>query len=427
MPALLLLLLFALPAAADDAHWPNFRGPRLDGSSEATQLPERWTRSRGVVWSRPLPGPSSATPAVWGDRIFLTAAATADDALLALCVDRASGKILWQHRCGTNRKRGRSDWTSPSPVTDGERVVFMFGNGDLRAFDLAGKPLWRRQLATDYGRLSWIFSYGASPLLHGGTLFVQLMRRPAGDELQPYLLALDPATGKERWKQPRGGKAVDESWESYVTPLPFGEGKDAQIVLIGADAVTGHAAATGRELWRSTYNAQGRRNWRVVPTPVSDGERVFVALPRGESFAALVPGGATDTIAKRALWTATDNIPDVCSPLLYRGRLYLLNGRRGVISCYEPTKGKRLWQATLEGAAIIRASPTAGDGKIYVPDEHGRVYVLRAGDRFEQLAAISMDDARQTRSSIVLAPGRLYIRTTTTLFCVAAAGAKPGD
>lgn len=416
----LVLLLLTWPALADSTNWPNFRGPNLDGSADAKGLPARWSGTRGILWKAQLPGPSSATPAIWGDRIFLTAADRRTSKLLALCLDARSGKLLWKREHGQNYRRGRNDMTAPSPVTDGKQVIFMFGTGELAAYDLAGGVRWGRQLAQQFGRLSWIFAYGASPLLHGGRLYLQLMRRPSGDELRPFLLALDPATGKQLWRIERPGKAVGESWESYVTPTMHGKGDRQQLVLIGADAVTGHAPSTGRELWRSEYNESRRRNWRVVPTPTSDGERLFLALPRGRWFATIKAGGATDRLDKRALWTARENIPDVCSPLLYRGRLYLVDGVRGRLSCFDPTSGKRLWRARLEGAEVIRSSPTAADGKLYIIDEGGLVFVVRAGDRFEQLGSIPMGGGEDSpsRSSVVIAGGKLFIRTASALYCI---------
>lgn len=419
----LVMVLAAASAAEPSSHWPNWRGPNFNGTAEAKGLPSSWSPTDGVLWSAPLPGKGSATPVVWGERIFLTAADGQTGELLAMAVDAASGRLLWKHAHGRNRRRGRNDMTAPSPVTDDRQVVFLFGTGRLVAYNHAGRQLWERDLVEESGTLSWMFGYGASPLLYGGRLYVQMMRRPThrnappGKPLESFLLAVDPAGGKDLWRQARPARAVDESWESYMTPVPHGSGP-GQIVLAGADAVTGHDAATGREMWRCEFNERRRRNWRLVPTPVSDGRRIYVALPRGTSLAAMEPGGPADALEDRTRWNVTGRVPDVCSPLLYEGRLYLLDGDRRALMCLDAATGRRIWQGDLGGNTVIRSSPTAADGKIYFIDEGGQVFVVAAGDEFRVLSRIQMGGGQPARSSIVIAGRRLYVRTAAALHCI---------
>ena len=413
-------------SAGESEHWPNFRGPSLTGATEGANLPAEWGETDGIVWTTPLPGPSAATPAIWGDRVFVTAADAATGELLAMCLNAVDGKSLWRHAHGQNRSRGRSDMTGPSPVTDGDRVVFLFGTGRLVAYDFEGRQLWRRDLAEEFGTLSVSFGYAASPLLHEGRLYIQMMRRSTHKDASPdeplesFLLAVDPASGTDLWRRARPAKAVDESWESYVTPVTHGEGREAQIVVAGADAVTGHDAANGHELWRCTFNERRRRNWRLVPTPVSDGERVYLALPRGVSLLAIEPGGSAEPIEDRTVWSMKRDAPDVCSPLLYRGRLYALDGVKRVLTCLDPATGRQIWQGKLGGKAVIRSSPTAADGKIYFIDETGLVFVVAAGDEFQVLSRIEMSGGRPARSSIAIAGNRLYVRTAEALHCIGA-------
>lgn len=425
--ALLLTFVISLPAVALAAseHWPNFRGPHLNGSANAAGLPEQWSREEGVLWSTPLPGVGTATPAIWGNRIFLTSVDAATNELLAIGLDAADGKVLWKRAHGTNRKQGAGDMTSPSPVTDGQRAVFLLGTGQLVAYDFAGVLLWQRDLVSEFGALSWLFGYGASPLLYDGRLYVQMMRRPthrsAPDaKLESFLLAIDPATGKDLWKQPRPGEALEESWESYITPLVHPAPSGPQIVLAGADSITGHDPQSGQELWRYNFNAQRQRNWRLVPTPVSDGERLFLALPRGVEFLAISPDKGEASLEERTQWNLTPNAPDVCSPLLYDGHLYVLDGDRRVVTCLDPETGRQIWRGQLGGDTVIRSSPTAADGKIYFVDERGLVFVLAAGDQFRILSRIEMGGGQPARSSIAIANNRLYIRTADALHCIAA-------
>jgi outer membrane protein assembly factor BamB len=356
--------------------------------------------------------------------VFLNAADRATGELVAICVDAGSGELLWQHGHGKNRSKGRNDMTSPSPVTDGRCVVFMFGTGRLVAYDYAGNLLWERDLVEEFGMLSWLFGYGASPQLHAGRLYIQMMRRPTHRDappdkpLEPFLLAVDPASGKDLWRELRPSKAVDESWESYGTPIPMTTAADSPIVLVGADAVTTHDPGTGGEIWRWEFNEARRRNWRQVPSPVSDGRRVFASVGRGRTMVALAAGTQTGPAEDRALWSVTQFAPDVCSPLLYDGRLYMLDGDRRVMTCLDPATGNQAWQGEVGGDTVIRSSPTAADRKIYFMDESGRVFVVAAGDELRVLSRIEMGGGKPARSSIAIAGGRLYIRTASALHCV---------
>lgn len=427
---LALACLWARPAAAEPAaepaNWPNFRGPHLDGSSACRPVAERWSTDDGLLWSVNLPGPGSSTPAVWGRRVFLTSA-TADGDLLAICLDADDGSIQWQQRHGRNRRQGRNDMTSPSPVTDGTRAIFLFGTGAMAAYDMDGNRLWTRDLAQDFGTLSWMFGYGASPLLYEGRLYVQMMRRPErsvapdGEPHEAFLLAIDPATGNDLWRRDRPADVQAESWESYVTPLVHGRDERAQIVLVGADTMTGHDPVDGRELWRRTFNARRLRNWRLVPTPVSDGRFVFSAIPRGVALVAIEPDDAPPSVGLKAAaaWTLNANAPDVCSPLLYDGRLYVLDGDRRVVTCLDPESGRVVWRGELGGNTVIRTSLTGADGKLFLMNEDGLVYVLAAGDEFRVLSTIAMGGGQPARSSIAIAEGKLYVRTASAIHCVA--------
>lgn len=437
MPYRYLIAALALSAAAwlsaqsPSTTWPNFRGPSLTGSAQATGLPQTW-QPTDALWSTKLPGPGSSTPALWGDRLFLTSADAANQ-VQALCFSTADGKQLWSHPLGPNRRAGHGDMTSPSPVTDGQRIIFMTGDARLLACDFAGQELWQRDLKAELGAISWSFAYGASPLLHDGKLYIQFMRRPThrsspGGTFESYLLALDPATGKDLWRHTRPAEAMEESWESYITPVLHSSPSGPQIILAGADAITGHDPATGKELWRCNFNDRRIRNWRLVPTPVSDGQRIYVALPRGVELVALTPPNGTATpappapLAQQTLWKLTTNAPDVCSLLLYENRLFILDGDRKVMTCLDPATGRQLWRGELGGDTVIRSSPTAADGKIYCLDERGQVFVISAtGDAFQLLAKIDMAGGQPARSSIIIANNRLYLRTADALHCISSA------
>src|SRR5206468_3658760 len=139
----------------------------------------------------------------------------------------------------------------PSPATDGQRVIFFYGNGDLVAYDVDGKQLWKRNIQKEYGEFAFQWTFSTSPLLYGGKLYMQVLQRdvPANGRgkkdvpNESYLLALDPANGKELWRQLRPSEAVAESREAFTTPVPYEEGGRKQLIVIGGDCLTGHDPA----------------------------------------------------------------------------------------------------------------------------------------------------------------------------------------
>ncbi|MCB1126306.1 MAG: PQQ-binding-like beta-propeller repeat protein, partial [Verrucomicrobiae bacterium] len=170
-----LLLLVPTVRAADWAHW---RGPNYNGSTDETGLPDAWSKTENVAWAAPLPGSSAATPIIHGDHVFLASTDEAHDTLLALALDRQTGRELWRRVVGEGMSRDRmSNYAACSPVTDGTRVIFLYGNGKTVAYDFAGKELWARDLCAEYGEFAFNWTYAASPLLDGGRLIYQVLQR----------------------------------------------------------------------------------------------------------------------------------------------------------------------------------------------------------------------------------------------------------
>src|SRR5258706_4473925 len=257
MVALVLFAMMVVPAAAEE-NWAQWRGPNFNGSSSAKDLPEKITKE-DALWSTPIPGHSNGTPIVFGDRIFTT---SYTPRLFCYCLSKKDGKILWQNEVSEISfiKQGKNNSATPSPVTDGQRAIFLFGTGDLVAFDMDGKQLWKRNLQKDHGAWSYQWLYGASPLLYKGKLYVPVLNRnvPAGQWREPkpgetlndsYLLAINPETGKDLWKVVRPNDARIESQEAYTTPIPWERPAGTQIILAGGDCITGHDPETGKEIW----------------------------------------------------------------------------------------------------------------------------------------------------------------------------------
>lgn len=427
LASFLIVSLFILAAPATATDWPQWRGPFFNGSTDETDLPASWSETQNIAWVRPLPGPSGATPIVSQGKVFVSSTVADDAGFAALCLDAETGKLLWQERLGTDARRfPRNNLASPSPATDGRRVFFLYGNGVLVGFDFEGKQLWSRNIETEYGNLALQFGYSNSPFLYDGRLYITVFRRnkpyrkpDADGPLDSFLLALDPASGRTLWKQTRRTDAFDEGMETYMTPIPFVRNGKAELLTTGADFVTAHDPATGKEIWRFEYWRDKVRDSRVIPSLVSGAGLLYGARHKGNPIFALQPPTQTDPA--RIVWEFEEAAPDCSTPCFYQGRLYVLDGiRHGkVVACLDPKTGRQFWQGTIGGRGPWRASLTAADGKLYGICETGEVVVLKAGDeRFEILFETKIDEPR-IQSSIAIANGRLYIRTAENLYCIA--------
>jgi outer membrane protein assembly factor BamB len=417
--------------AAQAENWPQFRGPLYNGSTTETNLPTKWSLTENVRWSIDLPGPSSATPAVWGDQVFVSSTDLQNDALKAFCFDRLTGRLLWQHDVAKGvRKDTRSTFSGPSPATDGKVVVFWYGNGDLVAYDLAGSKQWQKNV----GPFAFQWTFSTSPVIYDGKLFLQILQRdtavggqglPSGNP--SFILALDPATGKELWKQERPSSAAAESLESFATPMPFEYEGRRELLVVGGDVITGHDVATGKELWRwGTWNPERIGHWRLVPSPIAGNGVVLACAPKKSPIYA-VPLGKTGTIpTNQLLWISdvTDTAQrhlssDVPTPAFYDGDFFILNESRNSLSRVEPRTGKIKWTMETPGRSKYEASPLAADGKLYLINFDGEVSVVNAADgKLINVVPMDPDPKGFIRSSVIAAHGNLFIRTENRLYCI---------
>ena len=437
------LVLAASPALAQD--WPCWRGPSYDGSSPATGLVRTFDADTGVRWEAALPGPGASTPIVVGERVFLTS--LDGETLVALCFDRRTGALAWKCALGSGYRAGeqgsttvlhdRSNYASPSPVADAERVVFFFGNGDLVATDHAGEELWRRNLQKDHGDFAFQWTFSASPTLEGGRLYVQVLQRDepvngVGGDAPSFLLALDPKSGEQLFRHVRPAKARKESLESYATPIPYvAPSGERSLLVVGGDVLTAHDMQTGAELWRwGTWNEGHREEWwRIVPSPVVGAGHVLVCAPKRAPVYAIRLATAGVEGAEPLAWKSEGRAnpvsSDVPTPLFYQGRFYVLSDVREALSCVAPDTGEVAWTIALPREHLWRASPTGADGRVWLVDHGGRVLVVDAKDgKTLHSAALGDEDEDRVRSSIAVAHGDVYVRTSTKLLCFGA-GPEP--
>jgi outer membrane protein assembly factor BamB len=426
---LLLFIVMLLSAAGGLAvgDWPHWRGPYLNGSSDEQNLPVRWSKTENIVWTAPLPGHSSATPVIANGRVFVSSTVKDSGDLLALCFDARTGKELWRKKLGASiRKVPRNNPATPSPVTDGKNIYFMYGSGDLAGLDYEGNVLWARNLEDEYGNISLKWGYSSSPLLYNGTLYILVQRRdtayraPAGTDLDAFILAIDAKTGKNIWKQSRKTDAVNETLDSYSSPILLQHSGRAEIIVAGADYVTANDIVTGKEIWRYEYARQKSTRGRNITSPVTVEGLVMCVPPRGADGLIVINSDGVGTISDDHIaWRFDGPSPDCSTPLYYKGNLYVLADRKGgVITCLDAKTGCQKWQGKLGGSAPWWASITAGDDKLYCISEAAEAVVLAAGNEgFKILHRVDMGD-KPIQASIAIANGHLFIRTTSKLFCV---------
>jgi len=415
-------------------NWPQWRGPHFNGSSTEKNLPTEFSKTNNVKWVAELPGPSAATPIIWGDMVFISSTDQKTKTLRAMAFDRKTGKRLWDVEAAQGFSQdNNSNFASSSPTTEGSLVYFLYGTGDLVALDFKGKQVWARKLEKDYGQFAYQWTYGASPTLFEGKLYVQVLNRDVpvhgrGRKEGPgesYLLALDPKTGAELWRHVRPSEAAAESQEAYSTPIPFTHDGKTEILISGGDCLTGHDPKTGKELWRwGSWNPSKIGHWRLVPSPVASEQAALVCAPKGSPVFAVKHGLTGKLDDSALLWKSADRevSSDVCTPLYYQGRFYILNGERQTktIARVDPATGKPDWIGELEPRAKIECSPTGADGKIYFQNFKGEVFIVAADKEFKVLHTIPMGDDGddRLRATIPVADGNLFIRTGSKLYCV---------
>ena len=411
LPGILSILLVSASSLSAE-HWPQWRGPMLNGESSEKNLPVRWSTTENVTWKLAMPERSGATPIVWGDHVFLNVGEGSNLALWA--VDRTNGTVRWKRPLGGgNRRMMKQQMSSPSPVTDGKFVWVMTGTGVLKAYDFAGKEIWGRDIQADYGRFGLQWGYASSPLLFEDSLYVQVLHGMHTDD-PSYLLRIDKATGKTVWRVLRATRARFESPDAYTTPALLRVGSSTEIVITGGDVITGHDPATGQELWRADgLNPSNDGSYRIVASPVVHGDLLF-APSRERPLLALKPGGRGDVTKSHVLWSF-NNGPDVPTPVTDGTYLYSINDR-GILYCLDARTGKvvygphRLRNATYSGSAVL------ADGKIYITDEDGVTTVFRTGPKFELLSENDLQD--YTLSSPAVSDGQIFVRTASFIYAI---------
>lgn len=422
--------------AGNESNWPQWRGPDSQGISRDQGLPTTWGEGKNIVWKTALPGHGFSQPVIWGKRIFLTAdieggPAPADHkppkrviggkefthpewsgadklhTFKTLCLDRDSGKILWEQVSYEGKvydyRHKRGNYAAPSPVTDGKYVYTYFGSEGLYCYDFKGKLIWKKSL----GNIGTVgMGVGTSPVLYNNLLIIQADQEFDGKD--SFIVAVDKKSGQEVWKTPR---PVQTSW---TTPVLVKTEQRIELVTSGNEWLIAYDPATGKEHWRAT----GLKSHAIATPLVGHGLVIFSSGYPSKAIVAVRPGGSGNLDGTdRIVWKYNKGTAYVPSPILYGDHVYLMSDA-GIMTCLNAKTGEVVYEGGRVPVAtkFYGASPVAFDGKILLTGDDGDTFVIKAGPKHEVLGTNSLGEP--TRTSIAIAGGKLFLRGEKHLYCI---------
>ncbi|HMC63726.1 MAG TPA: PQQ-binding-like beta-propeller repeat protein [Gemmataceae bacterium] len=396
-----LLVVFGVRAE----EWPSWRGPRGDGTSHETSIPVRWSANENVRWETPVPGKGHSSPIVWGDRVFVTTCLEKEQKRVLLCLDRRDGKVLWQRVVLTaplELKHGLNSYASSTPATDGRYVWVSFLKQPemvVACYDYSGNLIWQRSPGKFYSR----HGFCSPPLLYKDLVILN------GDhDGDGYLVALDQATGEERWRVDRPNKT-----RSYCPPVIFDIAGKKQLVMSGSMCVASYDPDTGKELWI----IDGPTEQFVASVVQADGVLFMTYGYPKLGVMAIRPDGEGNVTKTHVLYNESRGGGYVPSPIA-NGHYFFLVNDNGFASCREAKSGKLLWLERL--GRHHSASPVSANGHLYFPDDDGTTHVLKAGPKFELVARNALGE--ECYASPAVSRGQIFIRTLHNLYCIGELG-----
>ena len=403
-------ILFLSRAGAEN--WPQWRGPEGSGVSHEKNLPVRWGPQENVRWRVPLPERGNSTPIVWGQRIFITQAV--GDRRTLMCLDRVSGKLLWQQGVVSDGKEPSHEtnpYCSASPVTDGQRVIASFGSSGLFCYDLDGRELWRR----DLGKQIHIWGNAASPILHEELCILNF-----GPGERTFLIALDKKTGRTLWQHDEpGGSSGDKKpgqekaeWiGSWSTPVVIHPGDHDELLMNYPGRACAFDPRTGRELW----TCAGLNPLAYASPLYADGIVVALGGYNGSSLGVRA-GGSGDVTATHRLWQVPKNKQRVGSGVIYGDHIYILDDP-GIAECIELKTGRVIWNERLKGPGATAdnwSSLVLSEEKLFAINQSGDAFVWKASPKFEVISTNSIGE--RTIASMAVSEGDIFLRSHQALW-----------
>ena len=403
-----LSLLFATPCIAED--WPQFRGPSGQGHSISESLPLSWSESENIAWKVLIPGDGWSSPVTSRGRVFLTTATPTDGekskarSLRALCLDAASGKILWDVEVFRQAGNGiqihkKNSHASPTPIVRGDQLFVHFGPMGTACLSTGGELIWKNNdltFAPTHGN-------GGSPALLDDTLVFTCDGKD-----QQFVAALSASTGELKWKTDR--RAEVQKGFSFCTPTFIKVDGATQVVCPGSGAVVAYDPRTGNEIWSVNYG----EGYSVVPRPVYGSGLVFVSsCYDSASLYAIDPSGKGDVTESHVKWTLDRGVPKTPSMLLVGDELYFVDDG-GVASCVDARTGEPHWKKRLGGK--YSASLFYGAGRIYFLSEDGKTTVVEPGREFKALATNEIAGNERTFASLAVVDNAILLRSENHLY-----------
>jgi outer membrane protein assembly factor BamB len=443
LPALVMVL--AVTSCAKSSNWPQFKGPDGNMTLASANLPEKWDSISGILWTADLDGAGYSSPVVWGNKVFITSAfpekvnpapergpmqgpppqggqgpqagqppqpEIRDTSFKKeiyrweiKCFDLKTGKELWKQVAysGTPKagKNPGSTYACETPATDGKRVFAYFGMHGLYCYDMEGKLLWQKDYGVNYTQRGW--GTGSSPILYKNVLYIQY-----DNEENSSFIAINAASGDEKWRVKRDEKTT------YSTPYIWKNKIRTELVTCGKTARS-YDPETGKLLWELKAGGE-----QVIPSPVGNEELLFIGNAAGRETKAklfAVKAGLDGDITNSGVaWVSEESGLGNPSPLLYKGRLYVIGGK-GEIAVLDAATGALKYQKRINGIGSVWASPWANNDRIYFLDEKGTTRVFKAGDAFEQVAENKLEGIKFW-SSVAVAGNAYIFKGGKKLYCV---------
>lgn len=415
-PALFMLSLLAFPPHIRAGNtWPQFRGPDGNGISDATGLPQTWSDHENIKWKTDVNGKAWSSPVVWGNQVWMTTATSDGHELYAVCLDRESGKIVFDLKlfdiANPQYCIPFNSYASPTPCIEEGRVYVTFGAPGTACLDShTGKILWQR---TDF-ICNHYRGAGSSPVLYKNLMIMNF----DGSDFQ-FVAALDKETGRTVWRtdrdvdygdiEPNGRPRADGDFrKAFSTPRVFNIGGNDVLVSLGSKALYGYEPLTGKELWR----VEDKPSFSGSDTPILGDGIIFYGSGHGQSeLLAVRPTGEGNITDSAIVWRLHKKVPTRSSLLFHDGLIYMTTDA-GVVNCVDAKTGAEVWHGRVDGT--YSASPTYADGRIYFCNEQGMTTVLAAGNEFKVLAENQLSDG--IMSSPAIAGSAIYVRTKSSVY-----------
>ncbi|HSU67908.1 MAG TPA: PQQ-binding-like beta-propeller repeat protein [Tepidisphaeraceae bacterium] len=403
MPALHLVFVLLLGSLARAENWPQWRGPRGDGTSTEENVPTKWSGTANVRWKTEIPGIGHSSPVIWGDRIFVTTCLEGNQERELLCLDRVSGKILWQKqvlKSPLEHKHRLNSYASGTPATDGKYVwvaFFEIPKIELVCYDFEGNEVWRKSP----GEFHSVHGFCSSPVLYKDLLILNCDQ----DSESACIVAYDRNTGAEKWRTLRPNKT-----RSYSTPIIRELAGKEQLVLSGSKCVASYDPNTGKQLWI----VDGPTEQFVASLVVTDGIIFVTGGFPTLHLEGINPDGSGNVTNSHVMWHEHGSVASYVPSPIAAGDWFFVVSDGGVASCWEAKTGKQLWKQRL--GQHHSASPVSAGGNLYFPADNGDVYVFRASSSYEPVSLNSLGE--EMRASPAISGGEIFLRGVHNLYCI---------